>query len=406
MARPKKLRGYWDARRGLYCDDVVVGYHADGRRRRKRVTAKTREALEPKVRALLNQVDAGLPVVDRSTTVRGWCERYVAEILPYGPAKKSAHDHAGVLARYVYTDRIAGRPLVALTPSDVRGWIRRLEQRDARAKRGGVVVKLSPATVGKARQVLSAALTAAVHDEVVVRNVVRLTSAPEGAHERRTDDALEPAEVDAVLAAARRGIPTYLVGTSTLSGEYRPDRLEALVVLVLALGLRQSEALDLRWADVDLDAATLDVYVGRKRLAKTAASARTIPLPEHVVEALRAHQRAQRVERLAAPVWVDESLVFPSTTGTRIGGRNALRYWHALCERAGVGRRRFHAARHTAAIEMREAGVSLEDISALLGHASIAITADIYARPTVTGLRRAASTIDATYRERRARSAS
>jgi len=45
-----------------------------------------------------------------------------------------------------------------------------------------------------------------------------------------------------------------------------------------------------------------------------------------------------------------------------------------------VGRRRFHASRHTAATLMLNNGVSLEVVSATLGHAGLAITADVYAR--------------------------
>lgn len=393
MPRPKKRAGYYDRARGLWCVDLTVGVKPDGTPRRKRVTAANRDDLDPKVRAILTRVDQGLPLVDEVRTVRAWCEQYVAEILPYGKASRSAADHAGVLRRYVYDDPIGRRPLAALTPSDVRRWLRRLEQRDARPKRGGAVVKLAPDTVAKARQVLSAAITAAVRDEVVLRNVVQLTDVPLGSGRRRTDDALTVEQVDAVLAEAAAGRPTYLPGTSTLSGERRPDRLEALAVLVLALGLREAELLDLRWSTgLDLEARTLTVVD-----AKTPAGERTIPLPAFVVDALVRHRAAQRLERLAAPVWVDDDLVFASTTGTRIGARNALRWWHDLTTRAGLGRRRFHAARHTAAVVMRERGVPLEDISAILGHASVAITADIYARPTVEGLRGAAAAIDATY---------
>jgi integrase len=57
-----------------------------------------------------------------------------------------------------------------------------------------------------------------------------------------------------------------------------------------------------------------------------------------------------------------------------------LRWWHDLTIAAGVGRRRFHASRHTAATLMLNNGVPLEVVSATLGHAGLAITADIYAK--------------------------
>jgi len=57
-----------------------------------------------------------------------------------------------------------------------------------------------------------------------------------------------------------------------------------------------------------------------------------------------------------------------------------LRWWHDLTMRAGVGRRRFHASRHTAATLMLNAGVPLEVVSETLGHAGLAITKDVYAK--------------------------
>ncbi|MGC5021323.1 tyrosine-type recombinase/integrase [Micromonospora sp. DT47] len=58
------------------------------------------------------------------------------------------------------------------------------------------------------------------------------------------------------------------------------------------LGLRRSEALGLRWDDVDLEAGVL-----RVRHDKQQRSARAVPLRALVVRALRDHQRGQEGER-------------------------------------------------------------------------------------------------------------
>lgn len=50
-----------------------------------------------------------------------------------------------------------------------------------------------------------------------------------------------------------------------------------------------------------------------------------------------------------------------------------------LLKRAGVRRVRFHDLRHTAATLMLGRGVHVKVVSEILGHASIAITLDIYA---------------------------
>lgn len=50
-----------------------------------------------------------------------------------------------------------------------------------------------------------------------------------------------------------------------------------------------------------------------------------------------------------------------------------------LLEKAGLPDVRFHDLRHGAATVLLAAGVPLKVVSELLGHSSVAITADIYA---------------------------
>jgi integrase len=60
--------------------------------------------------------------------------------------------------------------------------------------------------------------------------------------------------------------------------------------------------------------------------------------------------------------------------------RSLTTTFHKLCEAAGIGRRRFHALRHTFATLSLSGGTPLEVISTVLGHASYAVTSDIYAQ--------------------------
>jgi integrase len=230
---------------------------------------------------------------------------------------------------------------------------------------------LSPRTVALARTVLRRALTVAERRGKVARNVAALTEPP-AKSSTKLDDALDADEAAAVLRAARG------------------DRLEALAVLVLATGLRQGEALRLQWSEVNLTAGTLRVIE-----SKTPSGVRTIALPDLVVAALKTHRRRQRDERMASEVWGDPNLVFATTVGTQLDRRNVLRWWHGLTTRAGVGRRRFHASRHSAASLMLNAGVPLEVVSATLGHAGLAVTSDVYARVGEALQRQAASVMDA-----------
>jgi integrase len=109
--------------------------------------------------------------------------------------------------------------------------------------------------------------------------------------------------------------------------EAASDRWTALFVLALATGLRPSEYLGLKWADVDLEQGVINVqrslhwrsyksgdwYFGEP---KTPRSRRRIPLPASALRALTEHRRHQSEERLkAGPEYKNLDLVFATNTG-------------------------------------------------------------------------------------------
>ena len=124
---------------------------------------------------------------------------------------------------------------------------------------------------------------------------------------------------------------------------------------------------------------------------KTAKSRRTLVLPPICVTELKAHRTLQREERLkAGKRWVDTGLVFTThrhckegrgerlKVGAGLHPRNVLRVLHMLLERAGLPHVRFHDLRHSAANLLLAAGVQLAEVSKLLGHSELRLTADLY----------------------------
>jgi integrase len=105
------------------------------------------------------------------------------------------------------------------------------------------------------------------------------------------------------------------------------------------------------------------------------------------LEQLRKHRQLQLQERLkAGGDWCDTGLVFTTYTrrrpGERVGAplhpRNVLRTLHRILSRAKLPRRRFHDLRHSAASLLIAAGVELVEVSMLLGHSELRVTADLY----------------------------
>lgn len=156
----------------------------------------------------------------------------------------------------------------------------------------------------------------------------------------------------------------------------------------MVIGLRQGEALGLRWQDIDLDRGLLTVARQLQRIdgkliltePKTPRSRRTLQLPAVAIEALRAHKLRQLEERLAAgPAWQDSGLVFTTAIGTPLDARNVVRHFHRLLAKAGLPRMPFHNLRHTAASLLLAQGLDIRVVQHVLGHSQISLTANLYA---------------------------
>ncbi|MGH7920013.1 MAG: site-specific integrase [Candidatus Dormibacteraceae bacterium] len=181
------------------------------------------------------------------------------------------------------------------------------------------------------------------------------------------------------------------------------DRLEALWILALALGLRQGELLGLRWDDVDLVGRVLDVRKQLQRVdgklglvsLKTRKSRRRLPMPVFVVNALEAHQERQRSEGVANLL----RLVFTNEVGQPIDARRLQTRFKRLLKRAGLADRPFHALRHSAATFLLLQHVDMKVVSEILGHSNLATTSGRYSHVLDQMKRDAAARLDVLWDE-------
>lgn len=153
-----------------------------------------------------------------------------------------------------------------------------------------------------------------------------------------------------------------------------PPRYRVLVWVAAWSGLRQGELLALTRADLDLDTdpAVVRVSRGVRRsdagtiytgLSKTKSSVRTVSLPAPLADALAAH--------LAAFVGGEpEALVFGTSAGTVPARSNLNATLRRALARAGAPQIRFHDLRHVAQVFAAEAGATLPELMARLGHAT------------------------------------
>jgi integrase len=80
----------------------------------------------------------------------------------------------------------------------------------------------------------------------------------------------------------------------------------------------------------------------------------------------------------AGALWQDHGLIFASEVGTPMDPDNFSHSFARLCQRTGLGHWHPHELRHSGASLMLAQGTPLHVVSEMLGHASIAITKDVY----------------------------
>jgi excisionase family DNA binding protein len=148
--------------------------------------------------------------------------------------------------------------------------------------------------------------------------------------------------------------------------------LKPILIVLLNTGMRKSEALSLRWENVDLRKGFIYVAASDSKGGRS----RTIPMSSRVLETLEDLRNGSNSEYV---------FVNPETKRNFVDVTESFKSALRDARIEGV---RIHDLRHTAASKMVEAGVDLVTVSKILGHSSIQMTMR-YAHPTPENMRRA-----------------
>jgi len=364
--------GRWEVR-------IDLGRGLDGKRRRKSAFGATQADAIQQLRTLGGRAAAGHLFTTSTPTVARFLEDWFATHRDtWRPSTRRGYRFAIDL----YLVPAFGPLRVAhLTPQAIQRWL--LEHKEQHGARRRIEI---------AHATLRAALADATRLQLVAINAAELVRVPK--------------------APRRPIVPLTLDQATALLQAARTHRLGALFSVALACGLRLGEATGLRWDDVDLDTGEVRIrqqlQVVDTRLVlqplKTEQSRRTLVLPAVCVTALRAHRQAQLEDRLKAGAeWIDTGLVFTTYArrgqGRTVGGplqpRNIRRTLADLLARAALPPVRFHDLRHSAASLLLAAGVQLAEVSKLLGHSALRLTADLYSHLQQQTAAKAAAIMDA-----------
>lgn len=170
------------------------------------------------------------------------------------------------------------------------------------------------------------------------------------------------------LPAKKRELPADAAIEAVKAGGSAPFGLFALVCLYA--GLRRGEALALRYEDIDRKNGLIHItkaveFIGNDahvKSPKSAAGYRDVPLLAPLAAAIPDQK---------------EGLLFPRADGGLLTKTQYRKRWLRYCEAIGC-EITAHQLRHGYATILYEAGVPDKDAQELLGHASIAVTRDVY----------------------------
>ena len=152
---------------------------------------------------------------------------------------------------------------------------------------------------------------------------------------------------------------------SAWQGEESRLKQRLLILLFVDTGIRISEAHTLTVKNVDLDQLEI-------RVLGKGGKERVVPISPVTADMIREYMENN-------PHIKKDGYLFPSNSAKGYQWRHNLeKSFRRLCDHLGIPRITPHMLRHYFATHALRNGAKLEIISKILGHSSIAITADVY----------------------------
>lgn len=255
-------------------------------------------------------------------------------------------------------------PLNSITTGDIELWVASIDR--------------SPTLVRRAHSILKNALQYAVKQRWLAVNPAYGVELPKpSAPPRRY---LTGRELQAVI-------------------ENTPTHYRVLVMLLGYAGLRWGEATALLVKDVD--GAKVRIEKSVKRVngewvispPKTGKS-RVVVVPGFLARYLDEQAKGKGLNDLLFPRKGENDYMWLTS---RSGNTNKVSWWEQALENAGVEYLRIHDLRHTAASLAIHAGANVKVVQRMLGHASAAMTLDVYADLFDEDLYEVASVLDSSF---------
>ena len=366
----RRSKGSWEVCLDVGRDPVT------GKRLRQFETVKgSKKDAQKRLHELLHTREQGTYIKPTKLTVAQFLEEWLQDYVRTNTAPRTAERYQEIV-RVHLIPALGSLPVVALQPHHIQKYYAQALETGRRDGKGG----LSAQTVHHHHRVLYEALKYGVKHGILIRNVAEAVDAPRPEH--RELSILRSNEIRLILDATN-GTPYY-----------------AIFFALAYTGLRRSELLGLRWADIDLEKATLSVvqtlhqlrggkYIFRE--PKSKRSRRQIALSPKLAIMLWEHRfKQEQAWTLLGKPLLPTDLVFSHPDGRPIRPDNVTRALNTVVRSLGLKGVRLHDLRHAHATILLEEGVHPKVVQERLGHSSVSTTLDIYSH-VVPSLQQAAA---------------
>lgn len=357
MARKTVERGisYDDVRKAYY---VYMDYGRDeeGQRVKKYKTCATLAAARRALREFQSELESRRQVTPRALTLDQWLEYWMEEVIRPNRAETTIYGYRKIIDNHL-SDALGDIPVQKLTPRHLQEYYAML-MRDK---------GLSPNTVRRHHDLLSAALHTAVRQDIILRSPTERVEPPR----------VVPREVGYYGPEELKKLYALAEGTS----------LELIIRLAGMLGLRREEICGLRWSSVDFAQRRIHICAARtaagaeiiQKETKNRSSNRVLYMGDELVRILRRERVRQTENRLAlGERWENSGLVAVDRAGRPLSPNAVSLAFTRFIRRNNLPKITLHGLRHTFATVASAQGAPLFDIGKALGHSTPATTGRIY----------------------------
>ena len=344
--------------------EASIGVGSNGKRKRTRRTCRSKSEALQLLNTLNVQRQQGLLTIITADTVRTFGEQWVES----KEGRIRATTKSDYLSRlYTYIAPYIGHiKVINLKPHHVQNWMASLRNQG-----------LGTRTINGARQVLLAICKQAMRQGLIHMNPVSLVD-PYSQMQNQITQVRDPWTLEEV--------------SEVLDRCWGDDKLECFLFLMLHTGMRPGEALAIRWEDIDLAKAEVNITGTLKEHRilspdgkgivqlirnepKTKSSQRTLPISPALQDVIIRQEIRQSVREGGRPKYL-----IATDSGKPTSLSNLRKSYARFLTRNNIRYIRLHDIRHTVAtISLNNAKTSIEQTSQALGHTRIDTTKQIYA---------------------------